>query len=56
MVENVTTPGARGSVGLEPDRPKGEEPTALRGPAEPTRVAAGSAWNGSGPRGAFVKA
>ena len=30
MKENVTTPGAPGSVGLEPDRPKSEEPTPLR--------------------------
>jgi uncharacterized protein (TIGR03032 family) len=29
-MENVTTPGALGSVGLVPDRPKSEEPTPLR--------------------------
>jgi uncharacterized protein (TIGR03032 family) len=29
-MENVTTPGAPGSVGLEPDRPKTEDPTSLR--------------------------
>jgi hypothetical protein len=29
-MENVATPGAPGSVGLEPDRPKSAEPAPLR--------------------------
>jgi hypothetical protein len=39
-----------------PDAALADVPAALRGPAEPTRGAAGSAGNGSGPHAAFVKA
>jgi uncharacterized protein (TIGR03032 family) len=39
-----------------PDAALADVPAALRAPAEPTRGAAGSAGNGSGPRCAFVKA
>jgi uncharacterized protein (TIGR03032 family) len=39
-----------------PDAALADVPAALRGPAEPTRGAAGPAGNGSGPHAAFVKA
>ena len=41
---------------MVPDAALADVPASLRGPAEPNRGAAGSGGNGSGPRGAFVKA
>jgi hypothetical protein len=41
---------------VAPDAALADVPAALRGPAEPTRGAAGSGGNGSGPRGPFVTA
>jgi uncharacterized protein (TIGR03032 family) len=39
-----------------PDAALAEVPASLRGPAEPTPGAAGSAWNGGEPRVSFVTA
>ena len=39
-----------------PDAALADVPASLRGPAEPTRGAAGSVGNGSGPRVPFVTA